>query len=138
MQKVSVSGIIIENNQVLLVKRSMNQTYFPGFYEFPGGKIEFGESPEDAVIREVGEETGLKTIIVKLISCRSYLSKNNTQHNIELFYLLSILDSNLKIKLSDEHDHYLWVDENNVHETYLPEDDPVRIIALNCLLNETL
>jgi 8-oxo-dGTP diphosphatase len=53
-----VAGILIENGMVLLTQRAPNQS-FPFLWEFPGGKVEPGESPEAALIREFQEEVGL-------------------------------------------------------------------------------
>lgn len=57
-----------QNGEILLAKR--NEPGNPEVHkkwEFPGGKIEFGEDPENAVIREVKEETGLIVKIVRLL-----------------------------------------------------------------------
>jgi len=132
IQKVIVSGIIEKNNKLLVVKRSAAQDFFPGYYEFPGGKVDFGEHPNTAVLREIREETGLNTKILGFYTCRSYLSKNNSQHNIELFYLLQLKSADqTEIVLSPEHEAYLWVDLMNIHETNLPLTDPVYLIIVN-------
>ncbi len=52
---VAVAILINTNNQVLITKRNTKQS-FAGYWEFPGGKLEYGELPIDAAIREVSEE----------------------------------------------------------------------------------
>ena len=52
-------GLIFQRGRLLIMQRSAEQM-LGGLWEFPGGKIEAGESPEEAVAREVREETGLR------------------------------------------------------------------------------
>ncbi|HHH80313.1 MAG TPA: NUDIX hydrolase, partial [Thermoplasmatales archaeon] len=53
---VTVDGIVTKNNEILLIKRKNNP--FKGRWSLPGGFVNYGEKVEDAVIREVKEETG--------------------------------------------------------------------------------
>lgn len=53
-------GVLIHENQVLLSKRQAHQD-LSGFWEFPGGKIESGETPVQALMREFSEEVDLQT-----------------------------------------------------------------------------
>lgn len=49
-----VCALIKKNNRIFVAQRDYGE--FKGLYEFPGGKIEEGETPEDAIIREIKEE----------------------------------------------------------------------------------
>ena len=53
-----VIGVVIKDNKVLLSKRGNNQTY-SGYWEFPGGKVEAGETLEQALARELAEEVAI-------------------------------------------------------------------------------
>ena len=53
---VLVVGAVIENSGSFLVTKRLSGDPFPGMWEFPGGKIEPGESPEEALRRECREE----------------------------------------------------------------------------------
>jgi mutator protein MutT len=57
--------ILIESNKILLLKRS-NTGIFDGYWCLPTGKIEKGESPKQAIIREAYEEIGIKEAEVEL------------------------------------------------------------------------
>ncbi len=60
----SVYGVIIKNNSVLLVPQ------WDG-YDFPGGGVELGETVDEALVREVLEETGLVVARSKVLACES-------------------------------------------------------------------
>lgn len=61
-----VAGLIRKEGKVLLGQRPIGDT-FEGKWEFPGGKIEFGESPEVALRRELDEELGVQADIGRLL-----------------------------------------------------------------------
>jgi 8-oxo-dGTP diphosphatase len=54
-----VAGIVVESNRVLLAQRSRHRS-FPLLWEFPGGKVELGETGEAALAREFREELGIE------------------------------------------------------------------------------
>jgi ADP-ribose pyrophosphatase len=57
-----VAALIIQNGKLLVCQRTRHQT-MPLKWEFPGGKIEEGEQPRDAMRRELDEELGIQAII---------------------------------------------------------------------------
>lgn len=68
MQEIIVMGIIKNNDYVLIVKRKVKEGTLS--WQFPGGKVENGETEQDAVIREVKEETNLKISVSHKIGDR--------------------------------------------------------------------
>ena len=98
--------IFNQANQCLLIKRSKNSKISPGKWDLPGGKIDTGENLEEAMLREVLEETGLLVSIQGLAGATDFeLPKIKVIHLI----LEGRLESG-KIHLSSEHDNYIWVD----------------------------
>jgi len=69
MRSATVDAVIIDGSRVVLVKRRFEP--YKGFWTTPGGFVEDTESVEQAVVREVLEETGLKVEIVKLVGVYS-------------------------------------------------------------------
>jgi ADP-ribose pyrophosphatase YjhB (NUDIX family) len=53
--RVAAAVILREDGSFLLGRRAPG-TYYPGYWEFPGGKVEAGETPHDALVRELAEE----------------------------------------------------------------------------------
>lgn len=70
----------------MLVKRGREP--FKGMYALPGGFVEYGESVEDAVVREVLEETGLKTRIVRMLGIYSKPGRDPRGHVASVVFVL--------------------------------------------------
>jgi 8-oxo-dGTP diphosphatase len=89
----------------LLLRRSMDSKNNPGKWDFPGGKVDTGESFDQALLREVAEETKLSVVIDRLIGSTQSESPSN-----RIVYLL--LEGRVEsgtLALSSEHDDFLWV-----------------------------
>ncbi len=58
MRAIVVSAAVIEQDGAFLLTRRAEAAHLGGLWEFPGGKVEHGESVEDALVREIREELG--------------------------------------------------------------------------------
>lgn len=92
--RLTVDGAIIRDGKILLIKRNHNP--FKNRWALPGGYIEYGEKVEDAVIREVFEETGLNVEIEKLFSVYSDPDRDPRGHTITIVYIMNIVNGILK------------------------------------------
>lgn len=91
---LTVDGIIFRDNTILLIKRKNNP--FKGKWALPGGFVEYGETTEKAVIREIFEETGLNTKIKSLLGVYSDPNRDPRGHTVSVVYILEVLDGTLK------------------------------------------
>ena len=66
MRVIVAAAVIIEDGRVLLTQRHQGQ-HLAGFWEFPGGKLEDGESPEEALGRECREECGIEVAVGEVL-----------------------------------------------------------------------
>lgn len=109
------------SGRVLFVQRSSGDRYRPSEYEFPGGKVDKGEAPINALTREVKEETGLdiEPLVGKSIE-RSEIFYEDTLiesgryegiHHIARFVLVRVVGGALE--LSSEHDDAIWTEITN-------------------------
>lgn len=108
LASVNVKAVILNHklNKALLIRRRPDD-FGGGTWESAGGKVEEGETLEDALIREVYEETGLKVIPEKLLYAS--LDEHSEQRLIFIVYLC--LTDEETITLSDEHTEIRWVDK---------------------------
>lgn len=111
MKKVEVvAAVIFHNNKILCVQRGDNKyNYIAYKYEFPGGKVEYGESFEEAIKREILEELNLEIIIDSrfITITHDYPDFVLTMHS----FICSC--NSTKLELS-EHIAFKWLDKNEL------------------------
>jgi 8-oxo-dGTP diphosphatase len=113
-QKVGVSAFIVVNDKVLVVQRSEHESFLSGYWELPGGNVEFGEDPKDALMRECSEEVSLNVEVGRPYWIFSYISNDGTRHTIDITYSCKLLSGD--IVLSNEHTEYRWISKNEVDQ----------------------
>ena len=69
--KVAVAIISDEEDRILITQRPLHASH-GGFWEFPGGKLESGELPEEALVREIKEELGIQVNTFRYLDTISY------------------------------------------------------------------
>jgi 8-oxo-dGTP diphosphatase len=83
---LTVDGVILKGRSILLIQRKHEP--FQGTWALPGGFVEYGETTENAIRREMIEETGLKTSVRKLLGVYSDPARDPRGHTITVVYLL--------------------------------------------------
>lgn len=105
-----VAAIIVNDDKVLCVQRGENKyEYISQKFEFPGGKIESGETREDTIVREIMEELDLKIQIQKefITINHNYPDFTLTMHS----FICSCENTNLNLK---EHISFEWLQLNEL------------------------
>ncbi|MGV8169628.1 MAG: NUDIX domain-containing protein [Candidatus Nanoarchaeia archaeon] len=108
--KEITKAVIQKDGKFLLVKRSNYTEIFPGFWDFPGGGIEPGETPEQTVVREVREETSLEINPGREI--KQAIFRKDEREVLVHYFTPAIVSGTLK--LSSEHTDYVWVKKEEI------------------------
>ena len=122
---VSAVALIDRDGRVLIAQRPEGKS-MAGLWEFPGGKIEGGETPEQALIRELYEELGIET----WSSCLAPLTFSSHRYNE--FHLLMPLFVCRKwdgVPKSKEGQNLKWVRVNKLKDFPMPAAD-IPLIAI--------
>jgi 8-oxo-dGTP diphosphatase len=111
-----VAAIIKSNNKIFATQRGYGE--FKDGWEFPGGKVEPGEEPEKALVREIREELDTEISVDKYVTTVEY--DYPTFHLSMRCYLCSILSGNLELK---EHEAAKWLSKEELYSVdWLPAD----------------
>lgn len=88
------AAVIIKEGKILIAQRLPDSRFEPNKWEFPGGKVDFGEHPEEALKRELQEELGIDIEVGALYHLAShvYFRKGLDRHVVILFYLCKIIN----------------------------------------------
>ncbi|MCZ9306794.1 (deoxy)nucleoside triphosphate pyrophosphohydrolase [Corynebacterium sp. c8Ua_181] len=119
-EPIRVVGAVFHDGERFLACRKKPGKPLEGHWEFPGGKIEPGETPEQALAREIHEELGLKAEVGPKVTTTTYRYEFAT---IELttFYC-TLVDGDLRLT---DHDATKWVTPTEADNlTWAPADIP--------------
>lgn len=112
-----VAAIIIRDRKVFATQRGYGE--FQGWWEFPGGKIESGESPKEALKREICEELDAKIEVGELLQTVEWDYPNF--HLTMRCYICSLLSKSLRL---NEHAAATWLSADMFRTVnWLPADE---------------
>ncbi|SHN75630.1 8-oxo-dGTP diphosphatase MutT [Desulfitobacterium chlororespirans] len=114
------AAIIIKGEEVLIARRAPGEKH-AGSWEFPGGKVEAGETPEACLKRELAEEFGIEVKVQGFVKSSLY---EYPQGSIRLLaYRVKILHGEIELRA---HDRYEWVGVKQLpNYELLPADVPI-------------
>jgi 8-oxo-dGTP diphosphatase len=130
-ERVVTAAIIRKNGSVLLARRSPEEK-LAGFWEFPGGKVENGETPEECLARELDEEL---SIVTRIGEKRAESSHEYEHGRFRVTaYLVDYIPGEPRTTV---HDRLEWVKVDDINGyQLLPADIPI-LASLQRLRNRT-
>ena len=137
IQKHSAGGLIINDGSVLLIHWSSPRNS----YDFPKGTVETGETIEDTCLREVLEETGYNTEIIRFIDQTHYEYDwvDGTHHKKKVdYFLLRLADDKAATPKREEHETFenIWAPFSEAREL-LTRDIDKDLLAKALTLRDT-
>lgn len=124
-----VAAIIIQNQKVFCCQRK-DEGLLAKKWEFPGGKIEEGETKEEALIREIKEELNTDIKVIE-----RYMTINHKYESFNLImdtYFCAVIKGNLELR---EHMDAKWVQNNQLKDLDWAEAD---VTIINKIINDKL
>lgn len=98
----TVQAWIERDREYLILKR--NEEPFAGEWDLPGGFVEMGESPAEAVVREVAEETGLTVTPTEVVGAFTSEYGDTGKHTIDIAYLCRIEHGEFELDTDEKSD----------------------------------
>ena len=112
-----VAAVIVRDGRVFASQRGYGE--WQGWWEFPGGKMEPGESPQEALVREIREELDAEISVGRLLETVEwdYPKFHLTMH----CFLCSLLSDSVHL---NEHEAAAWLTRDTLHSVkWLPADE---------------
>lgn len=112
IRRVGAYGICRDESGRVLLARNSPLSEFPGLWTLPGGGVEQGEHPDDAVVREFGEETGLEVRVDGLNTVTAdvfRLPGGDLEHTDRIIYDVSVLGGTLQNEAEGTTELVEWV-----------------------------
>ncbi|MDP3957024.1 MAG: NUDIX domain-containing protein [bacterium] len=103
---LTVKGIVERDGKILVLKRSVTDDHLPEVWETPGGGVDREENPEEALRREILEETGLTVAIGKPFNVFTF-RKDTGEFKVGITFLCKYESG--EVKLSEEHSEYRFI-----------------------------
>ena len=113
---IILTGIIKDKDQLLIVRRSLDDKSYPGAWEFPGGHLDDNETIKEGLKRELFEEIGFDMDFEPIITNYTdelKVKNNETKLCIEIDFIINVNKEEVEIKLSNEHIDFKWVTKDS-------------------------
>ncbi len=119
---LAVDAVVIKNGRILLVRRK-NEPY-KGKLALPGGFVEYGERTEDAVLRELREETVMEGKVKKLVGVFSDPGRDPRGHVVSIAYLIE--PKSEEVRAGDDAAECEWVRIENARDLAFDHADIIK------------
>lgn len=129
IQKITACAFIVHDGKVLVARRALSASFLPGVYELPGGHIEFGETMEEWLAREIKEELHIDVRIGDPFHVFTYTNTSGTKHTIEVIYFATMIDMSQSIQTNPE-DHESYERATQEQAQLLFQDNPKESSAI--------
>ena len=121
-QLISVRAIIRQDEKTLLLKRANGRESILGKFELPGGKLEYGEQPEDALRRYLKDDVGVTIQTAQLFDVLTYIDHDDRDIQYTfILYLVSLANGENKVTVSLNYSEYVWNKISDINQQEITE-----------------
>lgn len=118
---IQVTAAIITDLDKFLIAKRASHKHLGGYWEFPGGKVELNESPEDCLAREIKEELNLDIIVNEFFTEVQH-DYGSISINLKA-YVCTVLSGTIYLH---DHEEVKWVTSHDFHcYDFAPADLPI-------------
>jgi len=114
--QIRVGGLTFINNKLLLITHKKNNKEY---WVIPGGRVNFGEKAENAIIREFKEELNLDVKVLEFLCYNEALPPSYPIHTLNLFFLLKPLSQNISLEKNSIINKYKFFDKSELKNLVL-------------------
>lgn len=111
-----IAAAIVDENKILIARR--NYGTLAGYWEFPGGKVEQGETDAECICREIWEEFSVKIVVQKYLGEENF-QVDNKNYDIVL-YQAKLLSADVQLSV---HSEIAWVSKEDLEKYKLAPVD---------------
>jgi mutator protein MutT len=121
-QHTAVRAIIRRGEKTLLLRRANGRDSILGKYELPGGKLGYGEQPEEALARYLKDDAAVTMQTAQLFDVLTYIDHDDRDiQYVFILYLVSLSPGEANVELSRNYDKYLWKKVSEIQQEELTE-----------------
>ena len=121
MTKICAVALLVRDSKILLGKRAHGQRLYPDVWDLPGGHLEASESPDDALIRELGEELGI--VPTRFVPLGIFDELNPGKYGAHQYHVYVVTEWSGPIvnRQLHEHSEIRWVPLETAHQLDLAD-----------------
>lgn len=121
-QRISVRAIVREEGRTLLLRRANGRQSILGQFELPGGKLAYGEQPEDALRRYLHDDAGLHIQTAQLFDAVTYIDRDDRDIQYAVIvYLVGLAEGHHSLALSPNYDKFVWKKATELQQEYITD-----------------
>lgn len=140
-QRIAVRAIVRQDDKVLFVRRANGRVSILGKYELPGGRLSYGEQPEDALRRQLHENVRLHMKTASLFDVVTYIDRDDRDIQYAVIvYDVTLAEGHHDLALGPNYDKYVWQKMSDIQQNDVTDLTQLLtgIIQQNRITDETV
>ena len=121
MKRLCAAAMLVRDSKILLGRRALGRPLYPGVWDLPGGHLKVGETPDQALIRELKEELGIVPIRFELLGVFDELDPAKYGAHQYHVYLVTDWSGTIVNRQPHEHSEIRWVPIETAHQLELAD-----------------